>query len=119
MRGKFWVMLIGSLVLTASLVCAGTTELVSVSSDGTQGNRQSAYLSISADGRYVAFESWASNLVSGDTNGTYDVFVRDRVAGTTERVSVAGDGNQANHGSYNPSISADGRYVAFSSRASV
>ncbi len=98
----------------------GTTELVSVSSDGTQGNDESydRALSISADGRFVAFGSEASNLVPGDTNGHSDVFVRDRLTGTTERVSVSSDGTQGNYGGYWPSISADGRYVAFHSPAS-
>ena len=68
---------------------------------------------MSADGRYVAFGSDASNLVPGDTNHAGDVFVRDRRSGTTERVSVATGGTQANGASVSPAISADGRYVAF------
>ena len=60
-----------------------TTERVSVNSDEVEGNAESYGPSISADGRYVAFHSYASNLVEGDTNGTYDVFVRDRDLGTT------------------------------------
>jgi Tol biopolymer transport system component len=94
-----------------------TTTRVSVASDGTQGNDFSDNPSISADGRYVAFESYASNLVPGDTNATYDIFVRDRQTNTTTRVSVASDGTQGNNGSSYPSISADGRYVAFASIA--
>ncbi len=90
-----------------------TTERVSVDSSEAQGNGQSQYPSISADGRFVAFESSASNLFSGDTNGNYDIFVRDRQSGTTERVSVNSLEVQANGDSYSPSISADGRYVAF------
>ena len=98
---------------------AGTTKIVSVATDGTQGNSDSNYSSISADGRYVAFDSNASNLVLGDTNGSADSFVRDMLQGTTKRVSVANDGAQGNGGSgYEPSISADGRYVAFFSDAS-
>jgi PKD repeat protein len=96
----------------------GQTTRVSVASDGTQGNDASRYSSISADGRYVAFDSWASNLVSGDTNGEDDVFVHDRQTGQTARVSVASDGSQGNDDSWDPSISADGRYVAFYSSAS-
>jgi Tol biopolymer transport system component len=96
----------------------GTTERVSVSSAGTQGNGASSSPSISADGRYVAFYSLASNLVSGDTNGTFDIFVRDRQTGTTELVSVSSSGVQGNSASSSPSISADGRYVAFYSPAS-
>lgn len=93
----------------------GETELVSVDSAGTQGNGNRP--KISADGRFVAFESFASNLVAGDTNGDWDVFVHDRLTGVTERVSVDSAGNQGNNFSFRPSISADGRFVAFDSRA--
>ena len=154
----------------------GATTRVSVATGGTQANNHSERPAISADGRYVAFTSLASNLVAGDTNGKLDVFVRDRVTGATTRVSVAtggaqangdskrpGDqrrwplrrlrsrreqpggrghqrhvdvfvrdrvagattrvsvdtaGTQANHESAGPAISADGRYVAFQSAAS-
>jgi Tol biopolymer transport system component len=96
----------------------GTTERASVSSAGAEANDYSESASISADGRCVAFHSFATNLVPGDTNGWPDVFVRDRLLGTTERVSVNSAGAQANFGSYYPSISADGRYVAFASSAS-
>jgi Tol biopolymer transport system component len=101
---------------------SGITELVSVDSGGAQGNDGSGYygVSISADGRYAAFTSYATNLVAGDTNGALDVFVRDRQSGTTERVSVDSGGTQGNYdsGDYEVSISADGRYVAFESLAS-
>ena len=98
---------------------AGTTERVSVSTDGGEGNDNSWFTSISADGRYVAFESYATNLVPGDTNGSRDNFVHDRQAGTTERVSVSTGGSQGNSNSWlPPCISADGRYVAFGSWAS-
>jgi Tol biopolymer transport system component len=96
---------------------SGTTERVSVDSSGTQADGDCSYPSISGDGRYVAFTSVADNLVAGDTNGTGDVFVRDRQSGTTERVSVASSGAQANAGSDHASISADGRCVAFQSYA--
>ena len=96
----------------------GETTRVSVASDGTQGNSVSSSPSISSDGRYVAFESLASNLIAGDTNGDYDVFVHDRETGETTRVSVASDGTQGNSVSSSPSISSDGRYVAFTSWAS-
>jgi len=98
----------------------GETTRVSVASDGTQGNSGSFFHSISADGRHVAFRSYASNLVVGDTNGWWDVFVHDTQAGATTRVSIASDGTQANYGSSTsaPLISADGRYVAFRSYAS-
>jgi Tol biopolymer transport system component len=96
----------------------GTTERISVTSNEAQGNSGSNYPAISANGRYVAFRSNASNLVDGDTNNLEDVFVRDRENGTTERVSVASDESQGNGISVSPSISADGRYVAFNSAAS-
>ena len=96
---------------------AGTTERVSVGTGGTQGNDHSHSPSISADGRYVAFASDASNLVAGDTNAAGDVFLRDRVAGTTERVSVGPGGAQANGASAVTALSADGRYLAYTSNA--
>ena len=98
---------------------AGTTERVSVASGGTEATGgDSAYPAISADGRFVAFYSYATDLVSGDTNANYDIFVHDRQSGTTERVSVATGGGQATGGdSYTPAISADGRFVAFASGA--
>ncbi len=110
------------LCLSASSVLAdadlaATTERVSVSSAEAEGNYRSNWSSVSADGRYVAFSSLADNLVAGDTNGVVDVFVRDRVTGITDRVSVSGAGEQGNDWSNWPSISADGRYVAFMSTA--
>jgi hypothetical protein len=95
----------------------GTLELVSVSSEGVQGNGDSILPAISEDGRFVAFKSTASNLVPNDNNGFVDVFVRDRVAGTTVRASVNFRGGDANDNSFPPSISYDGRFVAFGSAA--
>ena len=95
----------------------GQTELVSIASDGSQGNDLSLRPAISADGRYVAFASYANTLVTNDTNAVTDIFVRDRQTGQTERVSLAGDGSQANNWSFVPAISADGRYVTFYSWA--
>ena len=95
-----------------------TITRVSVDSAGNQGNRDSYSPSISADGRFVAFTSLASNIVPGDTNNTFDIFVRDRLTNTTTRVSVDSAGNQGNSFSNSPSISADGRFVAFTSEAS-
>ena len=93
----------------------GETERVSIASDGTQGTSGSFYPSISADGRHVAFFSFAAGLVPEDTNASNDIFVHDREMGTTERVSIASDGTEGNgHAFRDPSISADGRYVAFS-----
>ncbi len=100
----------------------GTTQLVSVGNSGAQGDAGSFNPSISADGRYVAFASSADNLVSGDTNGVSDVFVRDLVNHTTTLVSVDnGQGPtpvQGDGASFDPSISADGTKVAFTSDAS-
>jgi Tol biopolymer transport system component len=117
-----FVILAGLLVVPASLAptasaATGATTRVSVATGGTQANNYSGPSAISADGRYVAFESLASNLVAGDTNGVQDVFVRDQVNGYTTRVSIATGGAQANGGSSGASISADGRYVAFQSDA--
>jgi len=109
-------------------VPAGQTTRVSVSSLGIQGNSNSGgngdnwgwdgLNAISADGRYVAFESDSSNLVAGDTNGASDVFVRDHLTGKTTRVSVNSTGVQGNSNSESSAISANGRYVAFTSDAS-
>lgn len=98
----------------------GAVQLVSVSSDGVQGNGDSARPEMSADGRFVAFRSAASNLVPDDTNDTFDVFVRDLVERTTTRVSVGNLGEQGNgqSGYYGNPISRDGGVVAFSSDAS-
>jgi Tol biopolymer transport system component len=95
----------------------GTTTRVSVDSSGLQGNGACGYAAISADGRYVAFHSDADNLVPGDTNGVTDVFLHDLQTGTTTRVSVDSSGVQGNDVSDHPSISADGRFVAFTSQA--
>jgi Tol biopolymer transport system component len=96
----------------------GETTRMSVDSLGNQGNNFSAGSSISGNGQYVAFVSAATNLVSGDTNNSTDIFVHDRLTGETTRVSVDSAGNQGNGDSTLPSISADGRFVAFESRAS-
>jgi Tol biopolymer transport system component len=95
-----------------------TTTRVSVGSLGAEGNAFSSTPSISADGRFVAFSSGATNLVGGDTNGFEDVFVHDRQSGITTRVSVNSVGDEADGGSFGPAISGDGRFVAFASRAS-
>lgn len=93
-------------------------ERVSRSSASLQGNRASHSPTISANGRWVAFSSRASNLVAGDTNDQSDIFVRDRMSGTTTRVSVASNGDQGDGASYQPAISGDGRLVAFCSSGS-
>lgn len=100
----------------------GQIELVSVNDDGIPGNASSSFPAISADGRFVAFWSEATNLVDDDTNfdlSTFglDLFVRDRLLGTTERVSEQTDGTQATGTSFlsYPSISGDGQFVVFAS----
>jgi Tol biopolymer transport system component len=98
--------------------CANWTVRVSVSTEGFQGNGDSLNGHLSGTGRYVVFSSDAANLVPGDTNGARDVFVRDRYAFTTSRVSVATAGAQSNGASDWPRISADGRFVVFESAAS-
>ena len=95
----------------------GETTRVSVGSGGAEGNGDSFEPAISAEGRFVAFSSAATNLVAGDTNDANDIFVRDRQANTTTRVSAGLAGANGNGGSDSPSISADGRYVAFTSAA--
>ena len=97
----------------------GETTRVSVSNDGTQANDESVdFPSVSEDGRFVVFESKASNLASDDTNGYGDVFIHDRQTGETKRISISSEGTQGNERSYDPFISANGRYVTFESEAS-
>jgi hypothetical protein len=103
------------------------TERVSLGGSGSEGegniqaNNNSRVgipgAALSADGRYVVFDSTATNLVDGDTNGKYDVFVRDRLRGTTRRVSVSTQGVQGDNHSTSPTISLDGRYIAYQSSA--
>jgi hypothetical protein len=108
----------GLVVAVAGQRPPGTTTRVSVGTDGTQGNADSNLAAVNADGTIIAFQSNASNLVAGDNNGQSDIFVRDRISGTTTRVSVATNGAEGNAGSYGAAISGDGRYVAFYSNAS-
>ncbi len=95
----------------------GEVSLVSINSSGGAADDTSAIPSISYDGRYVAFRSNATNLVSGDTNGRTDIFVRDMQDGVTTRVSVDSSGTQATNNSTSPSISSNGRFVTFMSSA--
>jgi S-layer family protein/WD40 repeat protein len=95
----------------------GVAERISLDSNEVQANGGSSNPSISADGRFVAFSSSATNLVSGDTNASPDIFIRDRVAGVTTRVSLNSSGLEADRGAHDPAISSDGRYVTFSSVA--
>ena len=119
MRRLASALVLGVMLSETSL--AQQTTRVSVDSAGVQGNGDSGSefhtVSISADGRFVAFWSYATNLVPGDTNGDYDVFVHDRQTGQTTRVSVDSFGAQGDDETLHCSIAADGRYVAFASRA--
>ncbi|MEM9734824.1 MAG: calcium-binding protein [Pseudomonadota bacterium] len=109
----------GDVVGTADLflydTLTGTTTLVSKSTDGIFGNDASKGASISADGRYITYESDASNLVAGDTNNVPDVFLFDRVTGTTTLVSKAADGTVGTGASDNAQISANGKFIAYES----
>ncbi|MEW6747731.1 MAG: hypothetical protein AB1486_33800 [Planctomycetota bacterium] len=96
----------------------GTTSRASISSLRDEGNGNSYDAALSADGRFVAFWSRASNLVAGDTNGFDDVFVHDRQTGVTSRVSVSSSGGEGTGKSRMPSISGNGQFVAFWSDAS-
>ncbi len=105
----------------ASFLLAGMasaqTSLVSVSSTGIPGDNFSIAEDVDSSGRFVTFVSYASNLVPGDTNHATDVFVRDCVTGSTERVSVSSAGSQANSNSLSSSTSWDGRWIVFDSAA--
>jgi hypothetical protein len=96
---------------------ANVTTCCSLNSSGKTGNNYSQYPTISADGRYVVFESLASDLVANDHNGGSDVFVYDASTGALARASVTSSGAEANSSSHTASISADGRYVVFTSLA--
>jgi Tol biopolymer transport system component len=96
----------------------GATSRVSLTSDGGQADGASGSPAISADGRWVAFVSSASNLTAGDTNRRSDVFVHDRLSGKTQRVSLSSNRRQANGDCEEPAISAHGRYIAFATNAS-
>jgi Tol biopolymer transport system component len=119
---------IGTLALWLALALAGgslcdrlqaqVTQRVSLSSTGIAANAESYPALIAAGGRYVCFQTSATNVVTGDTNGVFDVYLRDRRVGATERVSVGGGGAQGNGASYGGWLSADGRLVAFTSQAS-
>jgi Tol biopolymer transport system component len=106
--------LVSLLVLALPAVAATPkTSQVDVSSSGAKGNQGAAYFSVSATGRYTAFDSESTNLVAGDGNGADDVFVRDRRTHATKRVSLSSSGAQANDDAFDPAISGGGRYVAF------
>jgi len=109
------IVLVSTFGVQGALALTGM-ELVSVSSGGVQGNDSSGASSISADGRYVAFQSIATNLVSPATSDS-QIFVRDRQTGATTLVSAGPGGACGNSNSFDPSISPDGRYIGFESTA--
>ena len=96
----------------------GAITRVSVSSSGAPANGPSQRSAVSGDGRFVSFSSYADNLVPGDTNGTWDVFVHDTFSGVTTRASVSSTGLQADDWTFSSGISADGRIVVFHGPAS-
>ena len=109
-----------SFTLFAPGTATAEFERLSVSSVGAQGDDGSFGPATSADGRYTAFVSRASNLVAGDSNGRCDVFVRDARAGSTERVSLTASGEESAGGVecfVTPALSGDGRRVVFASSA--
>jgi Tol biopolymer transport system component len=110
------------LLLNAGLAVAAVsptpvTQLMSTAPRGGQADGPSSDAAISADARFVAFDSQADNLVPGDTNERSDIFLRDRASGTLTRISTGWNGSQANGASWCPALSADGRSIAFVSRA--
>jgi Tol biopolymer transport system component len=121
------VKVVGSLILVALLIgfgsqspasaSSGTTVRASEARGGQDATRNSSWPSVSDDGRFVAFSSWASNLVPHDLKDSSDIFIRDLLTSTTTRVSVDSNGSEANGSSFTPSISADGNVVAFRSDA--
>lgn len=115
------IMLLVGVLLSTNFInraqAAGAIVRVSLAEDGSQSNGFSDWGNLSADGRYITFYSYASNLVAGDTNAASDVFVRDTQTGTVQRVSVNSSGVQGNADSHDAVISADGRYVAFISHS--
>jgi Tol biopolymer transport system component len=98
-------------------IAGGTTSRVSVTSAGGETDQTSSEPAISGDGRFIAFATLASNVVAGDVNGVADIFLRDRILGTTTRVSVTSTGVEANNASTRPSLSRDGRFISFRTSA--
>jgi Tol biopolymer transport system component len=106
-----------AMVFSDAAIAVGTTSRVSVANTGAQATDSSQKSSISDNGRYIAFESWADNLVPNDTGQYIGIYVRDRTGKKTTRVDVATNGTHGNGLSSEPSISSNGRYVAFESSA--
>jgi len=116
-RSRLTFCVLGAVWCVHSLVGLAATTRISISSDGVQANGYSSRPTVSADGRYVAFDSFASNLVASDTNGCRDVFVHDTQTGETICVSSGLDGAPGDSDSARPSMTPDGRYLAFQSSA--
>jgi Tol biopolymer transport system component len=91
--------------------------LISRAPDGAEGNGTSSLPDLSDDGRFIVYQSWADNLVGDDTNAACDIYLFDRLDGSTTRVSIPGTGGEADGSSTHPAISGDGRFVSFSSEA--
>lgn len=114
------IIVIASLVFTAfqSVKAApGLTTRISVSSSMAQANERSMNPSISADGRFIVFDSYADNLVANDTNGRGDVFLRDLNTNQTKRISIATNGTEGDEHSFRPTTSNNGNAIAFVSLA--
>jgi Tol biopolymer transport system component len=97
---------------------SGTVTRINTAQDGQEGNNGAGTAKVSADGRYVVFESYASNLVADDANNGIDVFIKDVATGKIERIDV-NDLFQGDVGSYTPSMSADGKFITFITWASI
>jgi Tol biopolymer transport system component len=110
-------LLLAGLPAPTAAAPADRVERVSIGHHGQQTTDDSYAPAISADGRFVAFDSEAPNLIAHDDNHVTDVFVRDRQRGRTTRISVSSAGGEGDRGSYTPAISGDGRWVAFVSDA--
>jgi Tol biopolymer transport system component len=116
MRSR-WLLVLALAVCLAGTVEAIEIERISVGPSGEEGDGASMMLGISKNGRYLAFQSWASNLVPGDTNDTQDVFLHDRKKDVMTRVSVSSEGVEGNGRSWAGGMSHNGRYVVFYSEA--
>lgn len=109
--------LLAALVIASLALAGGASYRVATDSAGNQANAQSAGATVSIDGRFVVFESTASNLVPGDTNGVSDIFYKDTLNGAITRISTDAAGNQLNGRSWAPKMTPDGHYVVFGSAA--
>jgi hypothetical protein len=115
--GLFSIVTVAVASIAAPAVAAPNTTRMSVSSNNSQANGPSSFSAISQDGRFIAFDSSASNLIGLDGNGSTDVFVRDRKSDKTRRVSVRSNGTEGDGDSQIPDISSSGRFVVFMSSA--